>query len=55
MTHYYSIERLVHYQCGSCGGYWAKGDADTTREVCCPDCGTRAAAVEKPLWKPTSS
>ena len=40
--HYYSVERLVHYQCAKCGGWWSIGDGPTDRELGCPWCAPPA-------------
>jgi hypothetical protein len=36
-----SVERLVHFQCGSCRGWWTIGDAPPGRDWHCPWCGAR--------------
>ena len=40
--HGYSVERLVHYQCARCGGWWSIGDGPTDRELGCPWCAPPA-------------
>jgi hypothetical protein len=34
-----SLERLAHFNCGKCGGWWSIGDAPVGRAYCCPWCG----------------
>ena len=41
ITHKYSIEWLVHYQCSYCSGWWSIGDGPIEGMVHCPWCGTR--------------
>ena len=43
--HFYSIERLVHYQCSRCYGWWSIGDGPTGKALYCPWCGYQAKAV----------
>ena len=38
----YSLERLYHFNCGECGGWWSIGDfhrlADWSGQLTCPHC-----------------
>ena len=43
--HYYSVERLVHYQCARCQGWWSIGDGPTGKTLYCPWCGYLQRAV----------
>lgn len=36
-----SIERLSHFQCAACNGWWSIGDAPKRVEWWCPWCGLR--------------
>ena len=40
--HFYSIEKLVHYQCSQCRGWWSIGDGPTGSALYCPWCGYQA-------------
>jgi len=44
----HSIERLVHFQCGSCEKWWSIGDApiDTHSQWYCPWCGVKQPTEE---------
>lgn len=44
--HKFTVERLHHYNCGSCSGWWAIGDAPKRKLMYCPHCGYRAGLVE---------
>lgn len=55
--HTYTVERLVHYRCGSCAKWWTIGDDPLPDQDflagfgprqtrCCPWCGHGAGAVE---------
>lgn len=35
----YSVERLLHCQCGACGQWWTIGDGDEWLVYRCPRCG----------------
>ena len=37
--HGYSLERLIHYKCRNCGGWWSIGDGPADRKLYCPWCG----------------
>ena len=53
VMHRYSVELLVHFQCGECKQWWTIGDWDKTKEeLFCPACGTKAQAVP---WPESSS
>lgn len=34
-----SIEKLSHFNCSKCGGWWTIGDAKINIEYYCPWCG----------------
>lgn len=40
-----SVERLTHFQCGACSGWWTIGDAPERDHWFCPWCG---AKLEQP-------
>lgn len=40
--HRQSVERLSHFQCGSCQGWWSIADAPDNRTWYCPWCGCYA-------------
>lgn len=44
----YSVERLVHFQCGSCKKWWSIGDAPDRDYWYCPWCGARQWVIENP-------
>lgn len=46
MRHLYSVERLIHYQCGKCSAWWSIGDGPTDEELTCVKCGHKAACLE---------
>lgn len=47
MHHTYSLETLVHYQCGACKQWWTIGDDRAGRCLSCPGCGHRADTIPK--------
>ncbi len=42
-----SMEKLVHFQCGSCKKWWTIADAPTREEWYCPWCATKQSFVDK--------
>ncbi|MDE2038116.1 MAG: hypothetical protein KGI69_02775 [Patescibacteria group bacterium] len=42
-----SVERFVHFQCGSCKGWWGIGDAPKRAEWICPWCGLKQSFADK--------
>ncbi|MBP8251746.1 MAG: hypothetical protein KAX40_05240 [Herpetosiphon sp.] len=45
-TFLYSVERLVHFQCGVCQKWWSIGDAPHRDFWFCPWCGAKLVLVE---------
>ncbi|OHA16923.1 MAG: hypothetical protein A3C79_01185 [Candidatus Taylorbacteria bacterium RIFCSPHIGHO2_02_FULL_45_28] len=42
-----SLERFVHFQCGSCRRWWGIGDAPIRKEWYCPWCAVKQTFVDK--------
>jgi len=46
--HDMSIERLYHFRCHHCQGWWTIADWQPVESVYCPHCGTNAKVKEIP-------
>lgn len=46
----YSIERLVHFQCGACFKYWAVGDPEARSVWFCTWCGVEQSFEGTEQW-----
>ncbi len=42
----FSVERLVHFQCGYCHRWWSVSGGDETKQWSCPFCRGRQSFVE---------
>ncbi len=42
-----SLERFMHFQCGSCRKWWGIGDAPARKKWYCPWCATKQSFVDK--------
>lgn len=46
----FSMEILVHYQCGECCAWWTIGDGDPNGHYTCPLCSTAQGFDEAPAF-----
>jgi hypothetical protein len=44
--HYFTVEKLYHFRCFECNGWWSIGDWKLLEKIICPLCGRVSIAIE---------
>jgi hypothetical protein len=47
MFHGYSVEKLYHFQCGHCSGWWSISDWKFKDDLCCPHCERPGTPIDQ--------